>query len=254
MATLQEIKDYYTNLLIIQYNNLPKARATVDLIIGELMANNVMFDLQKAFTIDDAVGKQLDIIAKWVGIDRYYKGQNFNFANNYFGFTDYSNSDLGQEGFSTYADYNIKVGEVLTYNEIASNNQIIGDNDFRFLIKLKIICNNMNYSQKSIDDLLQDKFAGNLVLTTLNDFKITYFASETIYGIVNIMLQKNLLPKPMGVKLEAVIVATVSQFAFISYNDDITQFSNDNLVEGFSTYADYNIKVGEVMNYQKLIS
>lgn len=250
---MQEIIDYYTNLLIIQYQDKPKAKAIVELFIKELLCDNVMLDLQNGFTIDDAVGKQLDILGKYIGLDRFYKGQSFDFANGFFGFTDYDGSDSGQEGFTTYADYETKAGQFLNNNQIASNNQSLGDDDFRFLLKLKIICNNMNYSQFSIDKLLTDKFGTDLILSTLNDFKITYFASEVIYGIINVMLQKKLLPKPMGVLIIGIITATNNLFSFITYDEDLTLASNDNLRIGFTDYANFNNSIGEILTFSKIL-
>lgn len=253
MIDLQAIKDYYTNLLIIQYHDKPKAKATVELFVKELLCDGVMFDIQQGFTIDNAVGKQLDILGKYIDLDRFYKGQNFDFANNFFGFTDYNSTDNGQEGFTTYADYETKVGQFLSNDQVASNNQSLGDDDYRFLLKLKIICNNMNYSQYSIDKLLNDKFGNDLILSTLNDFKITYFASETIYGIINVMLQKDLFPKPMGVLILGIITATNNVFSFISYDEDLTIVSNDNLRQGFTTYTDYDNSQGELLTFDKIL-
>lgn len=248
---MQEIIDYYANLLIIQYNDKPKAKATIALFVKELLADGVMLSVRDGYKIENAVGKQLDILGKWVGIDRFYKGQNFNFANNYFGFTNYNNSDNGQEGFTTFALFETKQGEFLTNSEIASNNQRLGDDDFRLLLKLKIVCNNINYSQYSIDKALFDSFGNDLILSTLNDLKISYFASDNVYGIINVMLQKNLLPKPMAIRIESVIATTNPLFSFISYNENVAEVNNDSLRIGFSTYT--NGVFGETLNYNKLL-
>ena len=36
LIILEELKNYYQNLLIIQYNNKPKARATIKLLVNLL--------------------------------------------------------------------------------------------------------------------------------------------------------------------------------------------------------------------------
>ncbi len=64
--TIQSLIDYYTGLLIIQYNNKPKAMATISAISEEMIASGVMFDVRDGYSVDIAVGVQLDIIGKYV--------------------------------------------------------------------------------------------------------------------------------------------------------------------------------------------
>ena len=70
MATTQEIIDYYADLLIIQYATKPKAYATIQLIIKNIIMDQLPDQVQNAFNIDDAVGVQLDILGKYAGVSR----------------------------------------------------------------------------------------------------------------------------------------------------------------------------------------
>ena len=79
LKTLQNIEEYYTNLLIVQYHNKPKARKTIKLMARLLWTNMVLLQIRDAFDWKTATGMQLDIIGKWVGVDRFYKGQLFDF-------------------------------------------------------------------------------------------------------------------------------------------------------------------------------
>jgi hypothetical protein len=77
--TVQEILNYYSNLLIIQYNQKPKAVAEIKTWVETIISNNLIFDVRDGFCIDAnissiAVGVQLDIIDKYVGVGRYYNG------------------------------------------------------------------------------------------------------------------------------------------------------------------------------------
>ena len=72
MSDVQNLIDYYTNLLIIQYNSKEKARATIELFSRVLLADGIFFDVLNAYNLDTAVGHQLDVIGKYVGVDRYY--------------------------------------------------------------------------------------------------------------------------------------------------------------------------------------
>lgn len=68
--TNQELIDYYKGLLIIQYNNKPKALATIDLIAKEVTMEQLPVAVMSSFDLDNAVGVQLDILAKYVGVTR----------------------------------------------------------------------------------------------------------------------------------------------------------------------------------------
>ncbi len=79
--TFTEIVLSYVNLLIIQYNDKPKARATIDLIISRVFGEgNLLLDNQiygaviEALNIKTAIGNQLTLLAKEEGVSRYYNG------------------------------------------------------------------------------------------------------------------------------------------------------------------------------------
>lgn len=79
MATL-DIINYYSNLLILQYLALPKASATIEALVGPVIMDQLPSQVQNAFTIGDqtvagvaytgAIGVQLDILGKYVGVTR----------------------------------------------------------------------------------------------------------------------------------------------------------------------------------------
>lgn len=61
---------YYANLLIIQYRNLPKAQATVQVLARDALIDNLPISVRDAFVNGLAVGKQLDVIGKYAGVSR----------------------------------------------------------------------------------------------------------------------------------------------------------------------------------------
>ena len=67
---LEKIIEYYKNLLIIQYHNKVKARETVAEWVKCMSGDALFLQLQNAFDIDKAVGAQLDLIGKFVGLQR----------------------------------------------------------------------------------------------------------------------------------------------------------------------------------------
>jgi hypothetical protein len=71
MTTKTDLEDYYKNLLIIQYHDKPKARATIAQWVDCMTGDGIMTQLWDAFDVDTAIGAQLDAIGKLVGIGRF---------------------------------------------------------------------------------------------------------------------------------------------------------------------------------------
>ena len=67
----QNVNKYYSDLLIAQYANKPKAVAHMQLLIDKLLDNNAIGQIENAFNLDTAIGKQLDVVGKYIGLDRY---------------------------------------------------------------------------------------------------------------------------------------------------------------------------------------
>jgi hypothetical protein len=86
--TTNDIVNYYINLLIVQYNNKAKARATVDAVVRPIIMDQLPVQVQNAYNIDTAVGVQLDTIAKYVGVLRS--------ANTLSGYVTLSDADFRQ--------------------------------------------------------------------------------------------------------------------------------------------------------------
>ena len=115
LKILSQMEDYYANLLIIQYHGKPKAQATIKLLVKLLWVNMVLLQIRDAFDWQSALSAQLDIIGKWVGVDKFYNGQFFYF-HPWFSFVDWdSEPDNLQGGFSTFQTFDEGGGGFLTY-------------------------------------------------------------------------------------------------------------------------------------------
>lgn len=66
---------YLSSLLIIQYNGKPKAKATIE-ALGKMFPVDLIMKVRDAFSIEKATGKALDILAKYVGVNRFYYDEN----------------------------------------------------------------------------------------------------------------------------------------------------------------------------------
>jgi len=70
MSENSNLIEYYKNLLILQYSGLPKAEATIEAIADKLVLYDLLVDIKNGFNIDNSVGKQLDVLGKYVGVSR----------------------------------------------------------------------------------------------------------------------------------------------------------------------------------------
>ena len=158
----KQLIEYYQDLLIVQYHDKPKAKAMIKAEMEETLANLLDIQVRDAFDVDTAVGVQLDIIGKWVGVDRIFKGQMFD-NQAWFSLTRYNEPTTPlQGGFSRFDNFDTLEGGFLTYDFIIATKSKINDTDFRLLIKLKIIRNNIKHSPKDIDEAMYKLFADTL--------------------------------------------------------------------------------------------
>lgn len=159
---LKQLQEYYSRLLIIQYNGKKKAKATIELMANLIWSNMALMQIRDAFDWKTAKGVQLDIIGKWVGVSRAYN-ENNTWSNTYLSYPSYgtdtiAEADSQRGGYSTYADFDTLDGGVLTYKDLQNNKQQLGDEDYRTVIGLKIIKNSIVHNQGNIDDAIFNYF------------------------------------------------------------------------------------------------
>ena len=148
---------------------------------------------------------QLDIIGKWVGVSRDYKGSLY-WNNTFLSYpradqlTPTDLTDSLQHGYSDYDTFDTDTGGVLTYDNLGFVEQSLGDDDYRVVIGLKIIQNNLNHTCKNIDDAIWRYFGGE-VYTTWQPHEITYHYPESMSEIINVCNYKNVLLAPAGVSI-----------------------------------------------------
>ena len=202
----KQLIEYYQDLLIVQYHDKPKAKAMIKAEMEETLANLLDIQVRDAFDVDTAVGAQLDIIGKWVGVDRIFKGQMFD-NKSWFSLTRYNEpTNPLQGGFSRFDNFDTLEGGFLTYDFIVSTRNKINDTDFRMLIKLKIIRNNIKHSPKDIDEAMYKLFADTLYTVWGECMEMTFYYKKKNYGIVKLGQEKKCFPIPTGVKANFVEV------------------------------------------------
>jgi len=199
--TTEELISYYSNLLIMQYHEQPKAIAHIKAVVAEYIADQIISQVLNGFNIDTAIGKQLDIIGKYVGISRIVNG--FPFGREYLGMPSYDDpSPDTYIGFYVYGD--TTTAFFARYGD-EKNQYQMNDEEMRYLIKLKIAQNKSIHSLSEIDEIIEEFFevsgtpvvavTDNLDMTINYDF--TPGAAEIKHKLA---VYTGCLPHPAGVE------------------------------------------------------
>lgn len=199
---MSELDTYYSNLLVLQYHNKPKAKATIESTVG-LLPDNLILDVINGFDIESAVGEQLDVLGVYVGVDRFYD----------------NNGDI----------------------------EALDDDDFRILVKLKAIANTSDLSHKSLDDALFHFFGNDVRMDSAGNMEMSYFVPKGKTAIILAAIQKEVLPRPMGVRVAYINENDKIFFGFCTYDNQSVAYKT-----GFRTYDDPD-KVGEILTYSKVV-
>lgn len=234
MTTTQELIDYYKNLLIIQYHNLPKASGTIGALASEVIADQIYTTVRDAFDIDTAVGVQLEILGSYVGASRQYVG--LSLERSFFELPSYGDSLTTAKGMGTYTSYSDIGWGFLDYLRF-NVKYTLTDGELRELIKFKSKLNSLDYSIQSIDNLLHEFFGNTLSLIEVDNMFIMYIYNdkdESDVDFFQILSVSKSLPKPSGVQLIS-IISSIIIYKFVTmgtYTDGVADFI------GFSTYTE----------------
>lgn len=246
---LENVIEYYENLLIIQYNNKEKARATVALNVRTLLSDNIVCEVQDGFNLATAVGEQLDILGKYIGVDRFYSSV-APVVGDFFALTSYATLDDDNEvGMTDFANYDTDIGGFASYGDLQFNQQL-DDETYRFILALRIVQNNSDHSHGSIDNDLFTFFGDSLVMSANENMSMAYFVDNDNIIKAAIAFEKGVLPRPMGVQLSGLIQRDEKMFGFTNYSRTLTPGG----ITGFTNYTDGFTKQGETLTYDKVIN
>lgn len=201
-AALEELENYYANLLIIQYHNKPKAIGMIKSLVRALFADMLIFKIRDGFNIVNApyaIGKQLDCIGEWVGVDRIYDAGQPLYP--WYSYIDWDNITIDdwQGGFQDWDDPIIEDGGFLGFDDlvIGANKTSLTDDLYLALIKLKIIKNSSSHTMGDLDRKFYEYF-GNDIYITWNGMEMTYNYTNQYNAIIEVGKTKNAIPVPNG--------------------------------------------------------
>jgi hypothetical protein len=222
----------YTDLIITQYFNKPKASAEIALQAGTW---ETVFDFLKSFQvefdIDNATGDRLDKIGKIVGISRIVP---FVIDKIRFGF----DGDDSARGFADVFNPAVASAPFFDISESEFTSQQLDDFDYRIFIQAKISSNSasafmVSDDRTSIQDVVNLAFDGQAFVVDNLNMSLTIFVSNSVDTERILLIDGlGLLPKPQGVR-----------YSIVQFEEDIDSFGflDDPFALGFGDAFDLNI-------------
>lgn len=198
--TLRELCEIYVNLLVFGYKTKSKARATIAIIIKQALGDMFFKQLETCFNVDTAIGPQLDIIGKYVGLPRNIGDP---VPVDYFGFISYVGAD--PQNTNGFTDYTSNVNQnplFYSYTFAGAQATDLNDLQYAFMIKLKIALNNSDASLYDIQNRLKTFFNGFITVTDNKDMTLTYNIASAAPVTPTVLLPY--LPRPTGVGVNTV--------------------------------------------------
>ena len=224
--TTQELIAYYVDLLIAQYHDKPNAQAEIAVWVAAAISDQIIQSVIDAFNLplnyfdensdmylieeggdeylqstpppDIAVGAQLDIIGKYVGVGRTING--LELGKVYFAMPAYSDDSSLFAGFATYGDAGVSTTYFKRY--FADTKYQLVDTDYQNLLLLKIRLNKTDCSLSDCDNILTKFFGSDCVATDNENMTITYaFNPAKVTDFSKAVAFLELLPHPAGVAI-----------------------------------------------------
>lgn len=197
---------YYVNLLIMQYNIKPKARATVSTLVQAAVANLIIQQVENAFNITTAVGVQLDILAKYVGAQRTIYG--LDITKQYFQFRFAADAPPPTTTWNGFADVANPITSwfFLTVRDFDANVDVLTDGQLSSLIQYLASLESMDFTVEATDNLFLQYFGTYVTWVDNMDMTMTITHNNTsdpntLFEIVKFL---NAFPRPAGVALTIV--------------------------------------------------
>lgn len=133
----------YSDLLIWQYQGKPKALATVTLLEQTIAQGFIdLYQLQNVLNIEEATGDQLDLVGKHVGQLRVINGYQLR---KFFGFQNAQNA-------MSFSRTRKGGGQWYRKRDPLADSVRLSDEDYRFLIKCRII---KNYQTGTLPNIIE---------------------------------------------------------------------------------------------------
>lgn len=193
------LKEIYLNLIILQYSDKPKAKATIEALIKDGLASADLIEVfNDAFDLDLAIGAQLDILGRIIGLSRTVP---FVVPKIYFSY----------EGNPNGKTYN--QAPMLDETQVLFTDLELNDTDYRKFLKAKV---SKNFASNTIAS--DEKISTNAALNFLFDggayaqdnFNMTFdvLIENTVdTSLLTFINALDLIPRPATVGVNFVLIS-----------------------------------------------
>ena len=206
---MEDLIKYFTNLLILQYKNKPRAKATIETLTRNAFSdtqNNIFpIEVQNAYNLDTAMGKQLDVLGKYLGYDRILPIP----IDNTFKFAEYDGSINPEQGYSKYND-NKTTYPYAEYRYSTYDYYYMDNVPYRKVLKMISYLKGKPLSLGNINDALKYAFNGDIYVVE-KDKEVEYHLLQEAEGLTFLDTQDKLdmffnkyFPRPTGCSLSAI--------------------------------------------------
>lgn len=202
----QEVLDYYSDLLIVQYASLGNAVGTIQAYIGSLVQNQIVSEVDSSFDLTTAIGDQLDILGTYRGVIRQIFGLG---SATYWSMIPYMDpAPNSYQGWATYSGA-APTWNWLQYSDTGNLGASMSDEQMRRLIVLKAAIQSSALTLGEIDRIFYATFGTYVNLVDNGNMTITYqhqAADPDPDGLWGIAVLANALPHPCGVSFSVVTI------------------------------------------------
>lgn len=226
---VNEIVSTYEGYIPAQFLDKPKARETMRFMIKVALASAIMDQLAECFSMEEASGKVLDMIAQNFGLTRNLPTPNY--STPFFQLPEYQDVSyvdpldpdqgttpdfVGYTDYSTITNYD---SVFRRYSSSDSQNINTPDDILKQVIIFKVLASRCKGSLESIIDLLKSTGLDNAVsITDGMDRTIVYRVSTTNSILASIIFSLNLFPRPIGIESSLIVVSNpLGIFHFLQY-------------------------------------
>ena len=216
----------YLDLLLFQYQQKPRATAEIELLAGKgEEVFSLLSELRQAYDVDSAVGTQLDVLGRIVGLSRLIP---YAVSKIRFGFQENDNA----RGFDDKFSNDRQSAPFLNRFEPINTDYELDDESYRIFLRMKI-AKNTGSAYIVTDDLISLQDATELAFgrgshvedkqdMTLN-FWIPYRTGEQR---AKIAVQERLFPVPQGVGLKFLFFGTSGETFGFKENPNALSFAS----------------------------
>ena len=221
--TLAGLIQYYSALLPIQFRGLPKANATMNILVKQALADFMASQLADCYDLETAEGAQLDILAKYIGVNR---NSNVPASVLFFSYADARGGGPFQ-GFNAAGASSLNGYVYDSVNNLDLPTTAFTDVQFLFVLQMQIALNHFDGTFSYIQTFLEEFFPGQITCTDNRDMTLTY---NVIAGLpISNTILVNFLPRPMGVGIN--INSAASTYSrILSDNSTIRDLSDGSTV------------------------